>query len=143
MKYLIAGLILISLSIPAAALDTCVPGKLKVAVLRGRVITAPTQVGIEPIANVAVELRKGSYSGPLVARVVTSQDGRFDFGRVPNGKYVIIVDAPPGLSGFSFPIQFKNAPASKNDEPEMSITVGFGYKGCHGSYAQYKDARTN
>jgi hypothetical protein len=143
LKYLILALILMSQTIPASALDICAPDTLTVAVLRGRIVLAPTQLDTEPIANVAIELRKIDYSGPVVARAVTDTDGRFDFGRVKDGKYVIVVAAAPGLSGFGFPIQFKKPRKQKKDEPEISITIGYGYKGCRGSFAQYGEARTN
>jgi hypothetical protein len=142
-KYLILALILMSQTISASSLDICTPSTLKVAVLRGRVVLAPTQLGTEPIANVAIELQKVDYGGPVVARVVTDKDGRFDFGYVKDGKYVVIVEAAPGLSSFSFPIQFKGARRPKKDEPELDITIGYGYKGCRGSFAQYGEARTN
>ncbi len=98
-------------------------------------------MGTEPAANAIVELRKGEYNGRVVARVVADKDGRFDFGKVKNGKYVIYVEAPKNISHIYFPILFKRPRKMKGNEPEIIVTLGFGYKGCRGSFAQYGDVK--
>jgi len=126
-----------SQSIWAAAPDICAYDTLKVAVLRGRVVYEPTQAGTEQAANAVVELRRGDYNGRVVAKVVADKDGRFDFGKVKDGKYLIFVEAPKKISHIYFPVLLKSARKQKGNEPEINVTLGFGYKGCRGSFAQY------
>lgn len=75
---------LLSQSVMAATPDICAYDTLRVAVLRGRVVYAPSQVRIEPSANATVELRKDN--GRVVARVIADKDGGFDFGKVKDGR---------------------------------------------------------
>ena len=141
LKFLTLALILISQSIQAATPDICVYDTLNVAVLRGRVAYEPSQVGTKPTANAMVELRKGEYNGRVVARIVADKDGRFDFGKVKNGKYVIYVEAPKNISHIYFPVLLNRPRKLKDSEPEIIVTLGFGYKGCHGSFAQYGEVK--
>ena len=130
---------LLSQSVMAATTDICVYDTLKVAVLRGRVVYAPSQVGIEPAANATLELRKDN--GRVVARVIADKDGVFDFGKVKDGKYVIHIEALKKISNIYFPVELNKPRRLKGDEPEIKVTLGFGYKGCRGSFAQYGEAK--
>jgi hypothetical protein len=138
----VLALILLSQSVQAAAPDICAYDNLKVAVLRGRVAYEPSQVGTEAAANAIVELRRAGYNGRVIARVVADKDGRFDFGKVKDGKYVIYVEAPKKISSIYFPIELNKPRQPEGDESEIKGTLGSGYKGCRGSFAQYGEVKT-
>ena len=138
---LIIGLFAISQSGQAATPDICVYETLKVATLRGKVVYGPSQAGTESAKGATVELRRAGYNGSVVKKVVADDDGGFDFGRVKDGEYVIYVEAPQKISSIYFPVELKNARELKEDEPKLQVTLGFGYKGCRGSFAQYGKLR--
>ena len=137
----VIALMLMVQNISTAAPDICAYDTLKVAVLRGRVVYEPSQVGIEPAANATVELRKAGYNGRVIARVVADKDGRFNFVGMKAGKYVIYVEAPKRISRIYFPVELNKPPKLNNGEPEITVTLGFGYKGCGGSFAQYGEVK--
>jgi hypothetical protein len=141
LRFSILALMLMSQSILSATPDICAYDTLKVAVLSGRIVYEPSQVGTEPAANATVELRKAGYNGRVVAKVVADKDGRFDFGKVKDGKYVIYVEAPKKISDIYFPVELNKPRKLSGSEPEIKVTLGFGYKGCRGSFAQYGEVK--
>jgi hypothetical protein len=141
LKLSVTALVLMAQSVQAVPPDICAYDTLKVAVLRGRVVYEFSQVGTEPAANAMVELRKDEYHGRVVAKVVADKDGRFDFGRVRDGRYVIHVEAPKKVSSIYFPVELNKSRKLKGDNPEINVTLGFGSKGCRGSFAQYGNVK--
>jgi hypothetical protein len=141
LRFLVLALMFMSQSILAATPDICAYDTLRVPVLRGAIVYERSQVGIEPAANATVELRKAGYNGRVVARVVADKDGRFNFGKVKDGKYVIYAEAPKKISVIYFPIEYKKQRKQMDDEAEIKVTLGFGYKGCRGSFAQFGDSK--
>ena len=140
-RYLSLALVLTFVSVQVSALDICAYDTLEVSALSGIVFYEPSQVGTEPVVNATVELRKDIYPRRLVAKTTTDKDGRFNFGKIRGGKYVIYVEAPQRISHIYFPVQFNRPRKLTGSEPEIRVTLGFGYKGCAGSFAQYGDRK--
>jgi hypothetical protein len=117
--------------------DICVYEDLKIDALRGKVEYTPSNLGIEPVANALVELRRNDSKGHVVAKMFTDVNGAFDLGKAKPGKYVIYVEAPKKLTSIFFPVELNKPSRLNGATASLKVILGFGAAGCRGSYAEY------
>jgi hypothetical protein len=68
--------------------------------LRSRFLRGTVTLNGKPIANAALSLHKLDYGAigdadpHVLSRTSTTNSGKFSFGEIPNGKYVIVMHSP-------------------------------------------------
>jgi hypothetical protein len=119
----------------AVALDICVADTLSVASVSGRVL-AKWNKGETPFNNAIVTLIRGGNHGPVIAKQIIKEDGRFSF-RIKPGKYQLKVSAE-GLRNFYLDLQVIRSGASKDQREIIVIVSPDTTKSCTGSYAELR-----
>jgi Carboxypeptidase regulatory-like domain len=138
--YLVLLFLIVAGTNLAATPDICVSETLKVTALRGSVVYQTDQPGAMPVRKALVELRDG-LRGSVIAKVVTDNNGYFDFANIPDGDYWIYAEAPQHSSFFAFRVQLKSGDL-KRREPLIKVILGFEMDACRGSFARYGATRT-
>ena len=122
--------------LPASPL--CVPDRLNLKLLKGRVVDSNDR----PFPNAIVEIRDYRNDRRVIKRVVADENGVFDLGKVKAGKYIVYAEALEQITYFYFPVKLSRSGKLSATEPELIITLGFGMSGCRGSSAKYGDQST-
>lgn len=123
-----------------SAQGICVPERLSIGQLSGIVVFASAEQ--PPAGGATVELRTDEYESKLLVLAVADSKGRFDLGKQPAGNYQIQVIAEGGVTRFSFPVRYK---LRKQSGAQLLIALGLDFQkgACHGSFASYRNHRTN
>lgn len=140
-RRVILGLAAIScFTVTAAAQGICVPERLTVKKLHGRVVSQ-LERGESPLPGASVTLLRNGYRGRRVAGTRTDENGNFDLGRVRRGKYVLKISYSE-LVPFYVGVDVVNAgtPRQKDSRREIVVTMGADFVSpCGGSRAEVKD----
>lgn len=111
----------------------CVTSRIKTKQLKG--IAADSRGN--PFPNIKLELKNPNDFDFVIKTVVTDDEGKFDFGEMKSGRYVIYA-SNQYVPSFSFQVKHKKVKKIKDDEPKLKITVGVTFSGgCKGWSASY------